>query len=121
MRVVRIIIGVIISLAALFSGGGTGMAMGGFGICAMDFGPGLLAGGIIEGDIFSGLLALLWPKVWWVGALVFSLPMLLGVPFAASNREWQRIVGICICIVCAFFVAFAGGHLDSLAKKSSAG
>jgi hypothetical protein len=102
----RILLGIVICLAALFAGCTIGLAMGGFGICAVGFSPVLVGSSAIVGALFGGTMALLWRKAWWAGALAFSAPSLLGVVLGASTREWQRVVGIGICIVVTVFAAF---------------
>jgi len=106
MSSARILVGVVICLAALFAGCTMGLAMGGFGICAVGLSAGLVGSSAIVGALFGGAMALLWRKAWWPGALAFSAPSLLGVAFGASNGEWQRVVGIGICIVAAVLAAF---------------
>jgi hypothetical protein len=80
--------------------------MGGFGICAVGFSPGLVGFSALVGALFAGTVALLWRKAWWAGATAFSTPTLLGAAFGASSGEWQRVVGIGVCIVAAVLTAF---------------
>jgi hypothetical protein len=106
MSSTRIISGVVICLAALVGGAAVGMAMGGLGICASDVTISLVICSVVVGAVFSGSIALLWRKVWWVGALVFSVPALLLIPFVAASGEWERVGGIGACIVGSFLAAF---------------
>src|SRR5438874_196954 len=93
----KTIIGISVCLGALFVGCVIGLAMGGFGICAVTFSPGLVGSSAAVGALFGGTLAFFWPKAWWAGALAFSAPMLIGAAFGASAGEWQRVVGIGVC------------------------
>lgn len=81
------LVGVVICLAALFAGCTMGLAMGGFGICAVGFSAGLVGSSAIVGALFGGTMSLLWRKAWWAGALAFSAPSLLGVAFGASRES----------------------------------
>lgn len=58
-----------------------GLAMGGFGICAVGFSAGLIGSSAIVGALF-------------------------GVAFGLSSGEWQRVVGIGVCIAAAVLAAF---------------
>jgi hypothetical protein len=102
----RLIAGVLICLVALLTGCTIGMAMGGFGICAVSFSLGLLGSSVVVAALFAGSVAFLWPKARWAGALAFSLPTTLGAAFGAASGAWERVVGIGVCIVASVFVAF---------------
>ena len=106
MSVARIMVGVVICLAALLAGCSLGLAMGGFGICAVGFSASLVGSSAVIGALFGGTMALVWRKTWWAGAVAYSAPSLLGVAFGASSGEWQRVVGILICSVASVLAAF---------------
>lgn len=107
MSLARIIAGILICSVALSAGCVSGLAMGGFGmICAVGFSLGLVGFSALIGMCFAVIMALLWRKAWWAGALAFCVPTLLGAIFAALSGEWQRVVGICICILASFIAAF---------------
>ena len=100
------VVGVVICVAALFVGCTVGLAMGGFGICAVSFTPSLVAVSAVIGALFGGTMALVWRKAWWSGALAFSVPSLLGGSFGWSSGQWQRVMGVGLCILAAGFAAF---------------
>ena len=81
-----------------------GMAMGGFGMCAIDLTIGLVVGSAFVGAAVGGSVAALWRSMWWVGALSFSIPFCLALPLALMDGA--RAIGILICVVAAFSVAF---------------
>ena len=72
----------------------------------MGFSPGLVGSSAIVGALFGGTMAAVWRKAWWVGALAFSTPSLLGCALGLSSGEWQRVVGIGIIIATAVLAAF---------------
>ncbi len=106
MSSTRIVAGVVICMAALFAGCTIGLALGGYGICAVGFSPTLVGFSAVAAALFAGTMALLWRRTWWAGAVTFSVPTLLGGAFAASTGEWQRVVGIGISIVTAVLASF---------------
>ena len=106
MSSARITAGILICLGALFAGCTIGLAMGGYGICAVSFSVGLVGFSATIGALFAGAMALVWRQVWWAGALAFSVPSLLGTSFTASGAEWQRVVGIGICVTASVLAAF---------------
>jgi len=106
MSATRSIIGVGPCVVALVAGFTMGLAMGGYGICATSFSPGLVGFLAVLGAIFGGTMALVWRKAWWWGALSFSAPSLIGGAIGLTTGEWQRLMGIAICIGAAFCSAF---------------
>ena len=98
--------GIAVCLIALFGGCTIGLAMGGFGTCAVSFSAGLVGSSAVVGAVFGATLAFIWPKWWWAGALAFSVPTLAGVACGASAGEWQRVVGIAVCIAASILAAF---------------
>ena len=107
---VKILIGSLISLAAIPVGGIGCLMMSGFGICAADVTWGLFLFCFACGALSSGLVAVLWPRGWLVGAFAFSLPACLGLVFAIGIGEGLRIAAISACMLGAFFVAFVGAR-----------
>ena len=91
--------------------------MGGFGMCAIDLTWGLFFSGLLVGGLSSGVPAAIWPKAWWVGALLFSLPALLGIPLGAVSGEWWRVVAIAACILGTFVVAFVTSRVYRMKKR----
>ena len=101
----RILFVGLLCLGSLVSGALVGLVVGGFGICAVSLSPGLLGGSAIIGSAFSASVALLWRKAWWVGALGFSLPALLGAALGVATKEWPRVLGIGVCVVASVVAA----------------
>jgi hypothetical protein len=114
MSPIRIILGILICLAALCIGVNAGLMLAGFGICAVGFAPGLVGSAALAGAVLGGSMALVWPKAWWSGALAFSAPMLLGV----TSPEWQRAVSFCICIAAACLAALVVRYPGPRKRKS---
>jgi hypothetical protein len=106
MSSTRIISGVLICLAALVGGAGAAWSMGGLGICGSDVNLGLIMGSVLVGAVFSGSMAVLWRKVWWLGALLYSVPSVLLLPFLAAGGEWRRVGGMCVYVVGSILAAF---------------
>jgi hypothetical protein len=106
MSLTKIIIGGMICMAAAFEGLTGGLVMGGFGICAVSFSAALLVQAVLIGAVFSSIIARLWPRAWWMGAMAFSTPALLGLTLALPMGEWDRVVGICVCALASFAAAF---------------
>jgi hypothetical protein len=117
MSSAKVIAGALVCLVALAAGSVIGLAMGGFGICAVSFSPGLVGFSAAVAALFGGAVAFLWRQAWWAGAAAFSLPALLGAAFGASNGEWQRVVGIGICIVASVLAAFVVRYPDPRSLK----
>ena len=93
-------------MVAMVCGTAVGFVFGGLGICPMDLTLGLIGFAVLIGAALSSGAALLWPKAWWVAALVFSIPASLGVVAGVADREWGRASGTGLCIVSAVLAAF---------------
>jgi hypothetical protein len=117
MSLVRVFIGIVICLAALVAGASIALALGGFGICAASFSLGLVGCSVLVGVAFGSIMALVWRKAWWAGALAFSAPALFGFASGASTGQWERVVGIGFSIVGAVFAAFVVRYPDPRSLK----
>jgi hypothetical protein len=106
MSILKTIIGILVCVGALFWGAVIGMAMGGYGICALSLTTSLVVYSAITAAVLSGVISLIWRRVWWMGALTFSLPTLLGIGFAAVAGDSARLIAICACILVSFITAF---------------
>jgi hypothetical protein len=117
MSAFRIFSGILVCLVASAAGCVIGLAMGGFGICAVSLSLGVVGSSASVGALFGGTIAFLLPKAWWAGALAFSVPTLLGAGLGASSGEWQRVVGIAVCIVASILAAFVVRYPDPRSLK----
>jgi hypothetical protein len=92
-----------------------GLAVGGCGICAASLSPGLIGGVALVGSAFAGVVAALWRRVWWAGAVSFSLGMCLGLVYAA---ETARIISLILCAAATFLAAFVIRYPGPLSLRS---
>ena len=106
MSVARIIIGILICLLALLAGSVIGLALGGYGICAVSISVGLVGQAFVIGGIFGGTVAIVWRSAWCAGALAFSVPLIVGLVFAGATGQWQRFVSLLICVIGTLLTAF---------------
>jgi hypothetical protein len=88
---------------ALFLGGIFGMALSGFGPCAARLSVASIGGALVAAVIISWLGAVLL-RARWLAALLFSLPMAVGILFAALAQHWGRCIAMFACIVVPFAV-----------------
>ena len=88
---------------ALLLGGIFGMTLSGFGPCAARLSVGSIGGALVAAVIISWLGAVLL-QARWLAALLFSLPMALGIMFAALSQHWGRCIAMVACIVVPFAV-----------------
>jgi hypothetical protein len=117
MSSLRIFVGIVVCLVASAAGFVIGLALGGFGICAVSPSLGMVGASAGVGALFAGSIAFLWPKAWSVGALAFSVPALFGAALGASTGEWQRIICIVVCIVASILAAFVIRYPDPRSLK----
>jgi hypothetical protein len=86
---------------ALFLGGVFGMMLSGFGIYAARLSVGSVGGAFVAAIIISWLGAVVL-QTRWLAAILFSLPMALGILFAASSHQWWRCLAAFACIAVPF-------------------
>jgi hypothetical protein len=119
MSLGKTITGILLCILAVGIGGISGMYIGGFGICAANFSWSAVGGAVLLGGLLSGFFALLWRKVWWVGALCFSGFMLPILCMDFMDGDLQRFGGISISVMFPFGVAyFLARWLNRAIEKS---
>jgi hypothetical protein len=89
---------------ALFLGGVFGVMLSGFGIHAARLSVGSVGGALVAAIIISWLGAVVL-HTRWLAAILFSLPMALGILFAARSHQWWSCVAVFACIVVPFALA----------------
>ena len=117
--IVKTIAGILVCIAAALNGGIFGMYIGGLGICGADFSWFAVSASFVVGGCLSSIFTLLWRKAWWAGALSFSVFLLPIFCFEAIGGELQRSIGISICIVGPFVVAYGLARCWDTSRKKS--
>ena len=99
----RLLAAVLVCVLAGLIGFPSGLAVGGVGICATSLSPGLVGGVALTGAAFAAVVAVLCRRVWWAGAVSFSLGLCLAL---AYTTETARFISLILCGAAAFFAAF---------------
>ena len=77
------------------------MILSGFGPWGARLSVGSIGGALVVAVIISWLGAVLL-QARWLAALLFSLPMALGILFAALSQQWGRCIAMFACLVVPF-------------------
>ncbi|MCI0744613.1 MAG: hypothetical protein L0Y58_04325 [Verrucomicrobia subdivision 3 bacterium] len=86
---------------ALLLGGVFGLLLSGFGVWAPHVSMGSVAGALVAGAAISWVGAVLL-QTRWLAAALFSLPLALGVVFAAMSHRWWGCAGLLAAIAIPF-------------------
>lgn len=107
---------------ALFLGGLFAVLLSGFGGYASRLSVLSVAGGFLAAIIISWLGAVLL-QTRWLAAVLFSVPMAVGISFAAMSHQWWRCVIVFACAVVPFALVglfqFDHRKLRSCSSKAS--
>ena len=94
---------ILVVVLALFSGGLFAVLLTGFGGFVDNLSVLSVAGGFLAAIIISWLGAVLL-QTRWLAAILFSVPMAVGISFAAMSHQWWRCVILFACAVVPFVV-----------------
>ena len=106
---------------ALFCGALFAVLLSGFGGYASRLSVLSMGGGFLAAIIISWLGAVLL-QTRWLAAILFSLPLAVGISFAAMSHQWWRCVIVFACAVVPFALVglFRFDHRNLRSKAVSA-
>jgi hypothetical protein len=88
---------------ALFLGGLFAMMLSGFGPLAARLSVGSVGGALLAAVVVSWLGGALLQRR-WLAAILFAVPMAVGLSLAAISQQWWRCLVLSACIAVPFVV-----------------
>jgi len=113
----KIVIGIVIGCAALFLGATSGLALGGFGICAVTLSWGNFFFALVAAIIISLVGASTLPSARWLAPSLYSAAMLPGLAWPIYSHEWLRCLALLGCVAGAFVAVSMSHRIVELTAK----